>query len=66
MDAAGRVYRGKDVRVESKAEVKAPNIDVRFTPNSGHDSDIARRPLSAKSGLPRCNKFGEIEHQPCP
>src|SRR5271169_809467 len=34
----------------SLAEVKALNIDVRFTPNSGHYSDIAPCPLSAKSG----------------
>src|SRR5271169_2040445 len=34
----------------SKAEVNAPDIDVRFTPNSGHYSDIAPCPLSAKSG----------------
>src|SRR5271169_362575 len=34
----------------SEAEVKALHINVCFTPESGHDSDIVRCPLSAKSG----------------
>jgi hypothetical protein len=46
---ASQQNRAAHVRFGSKAEVKAPDIDVRFTPNSGHDSDIVRRPLCAKS-----------------
>ena len=52
--------RPADVRFGSKAEVKALNIDVRFTPESGHHSDIERCLLSAKSGLMQCSNFSAL------
>jgi hypothetical protein len=38
-----------DVRFESKAAPTVLTVRVRFTPESGHKSDIAPCPLSAKS-----------------
>jgi hypothetical protein len=45
----GKLIVSADVAFGSKAEVKAFNIDVRFTPESGHDPDIVRCPLCARS-----------------
>src|SRR5271169_948509 len=42
--------RPANVRFGSKADVRRSCCDVCFTPESGHDSDIAPCPLSAKSG----------------
>jgi len=52
-DEPGRRLAAKllaNVRFGSKAEVKALHINVCFTPESGHDSDITPCPLSANSG----------------
>jgi hypothetical protein len=46
-----------DVRFGSLAEVKASNIDVRFTPESGHLQRTHPCPLWANSGLMRCSKM---------
>src|SRR5271169_1140489 len=40
----------------SKAEVTALNINVRFTPESGHQSDVFRCPLCARTRLMQCSK----------
>jgi hypothetical protein len=42
-----------NVRFGSLADIDAPSSHVRFTPQSGHQSDIAACPLCAKSGLMR-------------
>jgi len=38
------------VRFGSLADIRPLNSDVRFTPNSGHQEDRPRCPLSANSG----------------
>jgi hypothetical protein len=40
----------RDVRFGSKADVTLLNVDVRFTPESGHRSAAWECPLCAKSG----------------
>ena len=40
-------------RFGSEADIEAPSPDVRFTPESGDQSDIAACPLCAKSGYGR-------------
>jgi len=37
-----------------------PMSDVRYAPESGHDSDVAQCPLCAKSGLMQCSKSHSI------
>ena len=44
------------VRFGSKADIDAHLSDVRFTPESGHQSPQSACPLSARSGLPLRNK----------
>ena len=52
----------ENVGFGSKAEVTGLNWDVRFTPESGHYSDIAPCPLCAKSG--HSNKPTAINRRP--
>jgi hypothetical protein len=42
-----------DVRFASKTDIASCNLDVRFTPKSGHCWATARCPLSANSGHSR-------------
>jgi len=44
------------VRFGSKADIAGRSRHVRFTPESGHHSDVAPCPLSAESG----HSFGEV------
>jgi hypothetical protein len=46
------------------AEVMPLNWDVRFTPQSGHQSDIAECPLCARSRLMHCSEPHEIVFDP--
>ena len=41
----------RDVRFGSKADIRAPSSDVRFTPESGHRLSLSGCPLCARSGL---------------
>jgi hypothetical protein len=43
-----------DVRFGSKADIGLAQVDVRFTPESGHCSAQSQCPLCAKSGLMHC------------
>ena len=43
------VYRDRNVRFGSKADIQSKKYDVRFTPKSGHRNSVAECPLCAKS-----------------
>ena len=63
MPPLGLGRRQGDVRFGSKAEVKATNIDVRFTPESGHvqcTSDVRLVPIA---DIPRCPRYIRFKSQ---
>jgi hypothetical protein len=43
-------YAHVHVRFGSKADIERRNLDVRFTPNNGHQLSALECPLSANSG----------------
>jgi len=50
-DLRSKAYHiAADVRFGSLADIAGRSRHVRFTPNSGHHSDITECPLCAKSG----------------
>jgi len=48
-----RAISGSNVRFGSKADICSAQVDVRFTPNSGHVRCNSQCPLCANSGHPR-------------
>jgi len=54
---ASQQIRMLDFRLGSKADVTLLNFDVRFTPNSGHQTAVAECPLRAAISTDRRNTF---------